>query len=297
MPPGQFPVLDLRNISGSPMIGMADMRHVRAQLVGAAGDRLEREPGELVAPRSRPPRNRSRRGSRPRRHVARSRMNEVVLALLLGKDRSRCGPASAWARPRPAPSRSCAPSASGRVRPAPRRRSASSRPAGSRRYPCRADAPAAAAGPSQSRSTSSMPSRWRVVPEPPCTASPIGLLSTSTSSSSCSVIDLRKARVFSSASLGRDCGFGASSCSGGMRTACPACSRSLAVARLPFTRSSPLRMMRWMWENDRPGKPRLQEAVDAHAGFVGGDRHGLHAGGRQLAPPHAPWPASRPSSA
>ena len=35
---------------------------------------------------------------------------------------------------------------------------------------------------------------WRVVPEPPCTASPIGLLSTSTSASSWSVIDLRKSR-------------------------------------------------------------------------------------------------------
>ena len=27
-----------------------------------------------------------------------------------------------------------------------------------------------------------------------------------------------------------------------------------AAARLPFTRTSPLRMMRWMWLNDRPGK-------------------------------------------
>ena len=35
-----------------------------------------------------------------------------------------------------------------------------------------------------------------MVPEPPCTASPIGLLSTSTSASSCSVIDLMKARFF-----------------------------------------------------------------------------------------------------
>ena len=39
-----------------------------------------------------------------------------------------------------------------------------------------------------------------------------------------------------------------------MRTLCPSSSRSLLSARLPFTRSSPLRTMRWMWENDRPGK-------------------------------------------
>ena len=34
----------------------------------------------------------------------------------------------------------------------------------------------------------------------------------------------------------------------------PSSSRSLLSARLPLTRSSPLRTMRWMWENDRPGK-------------------------------------------
>ena len=38
-----------------------------------------------------------------------------------------------------------------------------------------------------------------------------------------------------------------------MRTACPAASRSFGCARLPFTRSSPLRMMRWIWENESPG--------------------------------------------
>ena len=41
--------------------------------------------------------------------------------------------------------------------------------------------------------------------------------------------------------------------SGGMRTCCPTSSRSFVSTRLPFTRTSPLRTMRWMWLNDRPG--------------------------------------------
>ena len=41
--------------------------------------------------------------------------------------------------------------------------------------------------------------------------------------------------------------------SGGMRTGWPASSRSFGSARLPFTLTSPLRMMRWMWLNDSPG--------------------------------------------
>src|SRR5262249_31824175 len=38
-----------------------------------------------------------------------------------------------------------------------------------------------------------------------------------------------------------------------MRTACPASSRCLGCARLPLTRNSPFRMMRWMWEKASPG--------------------------------------------
>ena len=38
-----------------------------------------------------------------------------------------------------------------------------------------------------------------------------------------------------------------------MRTACPASSLFFGWVRLPFTRTSPLRMMRWMWLNERPG--------------------------------------------
>ena len=38
-----------------------------------------------------------------------------------------------------------------------------------------------------------------------------------------------------------------------MRTCWPVSSRSFGSARLPFSRTSPLRMMRWMWLNDRPG--------------------------------------------
>ena len=78
-------------------------------------------------------------------------------------------------------------------------------------------------------------------------------------------------------------GFGASSCSGGMRTACPASSRSFGCARLPFTRTSPLRMMRWMWLNDRPGKRASKKRSTPHAGFVGRDGDGLHAGGEGVA--------------
>ena len=46
------------------------------------------------------------------------------------------------------------------------------------------------------------------------------------------------------------------------RSSCrPACRRSFGSARLPFTRSSPLRMMRWIRrENDSPGKARLAES-------------------------------------
>ena len=62
------------------------------------------------------------------------------------------------------------------------------------------------------------------------TASPIGLLSTSTSSSSYSVIDLMKARSFWSLASSR--GFGGSILSGGMRIAWPFCRRSLGCARL-----------------------------------------------------------------
>ena len=64
---------------------------------------------------------------------------------------------------------------------------------------------------------------------------------------------MRKARSFCACGASSR-GVGASSFSGGMRTACPASSRSFGWVRLPFTRTSPLRMMRWIWLNDRPGK-------------------------------------------
>jgi len=37
-----------------------------------------------------------------------------------------------------------------------------------------------------------------------------------------------------------------------MRMVCPACSRFFGWVRLPFTRTSPLRMTRWMWEKLNP---------------------------------------------
>ena len=116
-----------------------------------------------------------------------------------------------------------------------------------------------------------------MVPEPPCTASPIGLLSTSTSSSSCSVIDLRKARSFWS--LGgvvarlrrldlerRDADRLAASAAG-----------PWAAARLPFTRTSPLRMMRWMWLNDRPGNRASKKRSSRMPSSSPVDGDGLHA--------------------
>ena len=38
-----------------------------------------------------------------------------------------------------------------------------------------------------------------------------------------------------------------------MRTVCPASSRFFGWVRLPFTRTSPLRITRWIWEKLRPG--------------------------------------------
>src|SRR6188474_1914155 len=73
-----------------------------------------------------------------------------------------------------------------------------------------------------------------------------------TSASSKRMIDFRKARSFCAAGASSR-GAGASTLSGGMRTACPASRRAFGCVRLPFTRTSPLRMMRWIWLKDRPG--------------------------------------------
>ena len=116
------------------------------------------------------------------------------------------------------------------------------------------------------------------MPEPPCTASPAGLFSTMTSASSNRIMSLSACSVLVAASESWPAPFGVSSLSGGMRMLCPSSIRSLLSARLPLTRSSPLRTMRWMWENDRPGKARLEKAVDAHVVLVGGDDDGLNLG-------------------
>ena len=139
--------------------------------------------------------------------------------------------------------------------------------------------------PSRLRIAPSMPSIWRVVPDPPCTASPIGLLSTITSSSSNSVMDLMKARSLCSAGLSAP-GRGASSRSGGMRIDCPASSRPFGCARLPFTRTSPLRMMRWIWLKDSPGNGCSKKRSTRMPFSSARDGHGLdgrrqwRAGGR-----------------
>ncbi len=93
-------------------------------------------------------------------------------------------------------------------------------------------------------------------------------------------MDFRKARVFISSGASSR-GFGGSCLNGGMRTPTPAFSRSFGSTRLPLTRTSPLRITRWMWLKDKPGKPRLEKTVDAHAVLVRRDHDILHAGGAE----------------
>ena len=164
------------------------MRHVRAQLMGAARHRLEREPGELA-----------RRGLDHRvigDRVARALLamlgdahERIVLALLLGEE----GRDAALARLRHA----------GDQRPVDLARRARAEvlasAAAAKRVLATSRQPAVSLS-SRCTSRGRWPSRGRAgpracrrggatVPEPPCTASPIGLLSTSTSASSYSVID------------------------------------------------------------------------------------------------------------
>ena len=77
---------------------MADMRGMGAKLVRAAGDRAHRQPGELLRRRSRPP-NRARRHGWRRRCRGGRRACGRRRACLPWRATSRCGPASAWARP------------------------------------------------------------------------------------------------------------------------------------------------------------------------------------------------------
>ena len=108
-----------------------------------------------------------------------------------------------------------------------------------------------------------------MVPEPPCTASPIGLFSTITSASSYSVMDLRKARVLSSASLaGRRAALALIELQRRNADRLPGLQpvlglRALAVhAQLAFADDA-------LDVGERqPGKARLEEAVDPHAGLV-----------------------------
>ena len=67
-----------------------------------------------------------------------------------------------------------------------------------------------------------------------------------------------------------------------MRTVWPSSSRSLLSARLPLTRNSPFRTMRWIWLKESCGKRVLEEAVDPHLVLVGADHELLHAGGEHL---------------
>src|SRR5262249_58852183 len=94
---GQLLVL-LRKIFRIAHDGMAYMRHVRAQLMRAAGHRLEREPGELA------------RGgvdhgvighrvARPLFAVAGDAHERIVLPLLLGEKRGDAALARLWDAP------------------------------------------------------------------------------------------------------------------------------------------------------------------------------------------------------
>ena len=252
MPPGKLPVL-LLEIFRIADDRMSDMRHVGAQLMRTARDRLQRHPGERAC-RCLHHRVVGHRVAGALVAVLRDAHERILLALLLGEE----GRDAPLARLRHA----------GGERPVdfPRRARAEGLCQRRGRKAGLGDQQAAGgvlvepvhqprpcpSGPG-ARSTSSMPSRWRVVPEPPCTDRPIGLFSTSTSASSCNVMDLRNARVFSSSAERGAAGFGWLSLSGGMRICWPVSSRSFGSARLPFTLTSPLRMMRWMWLNDRPG--------------------------------------------
>ena len=71
----QLPVLDVE-IFRIADDRMSDMRRVGAQLVGAPGDGLQRQPGELWSRPFRRSRNRSARGSRPRRRACDTRIRE-----------------------------------------------------------------------------------------------------------------------------------------------------------------------------------------------------------------------------
>ena len=64
-----------------------------------------------------------------------------------------------------------------------------------------------------------------------------------------------------------------------MRICWPTSSRSFGSARLPFTRTSPLRMMRWMWLNESPGNRASKKRSTRMPDSSAADGDGLHAGG------------------
>ena len=99
---------------------------------------------------------------------------------------------------------------------------------------------------SPSDSASSMPSMWRPpCPVPPWTAMPAGLLRMNMSSSSWTMRGFKKARALGfgvrGALQGPSPSFAALDAKGGKRTAMPAISRVLALARAPSTRIWPVR--------------------------------------------------------
>ena len=111
----------------------------------------------------------------------------------------------------------------------------------------------------------------------PAPTRPIGLFSTSTSSSSCSVIDLRKSRVFSSSGERRDAL---------RRVELERRDAHLLADLEPILGVDALAVHPHLaFAHDaldvaerQAGKLRLEKAIDPHAGFVGADRDGLHAG-------------------
>jgi len=92
------------------------------------------------------------------------------------------------------------------------------------------------------------------MPEPPCTASPIGLLSTMTSSSSCSVIERRNSRVLS-APLPSSLGAGVETLIGGMRTF-GELSLELLTMALPMARG--IATSEWDQSFDRTPRPKAE---------------------------------------
>ena len=177
-----------------------------------------------------------------------------------------------------------------RGRQVPPRRPGRGRGAARRSYPCPGGGRGRGRSGAPKRRASSSPSRWRVVREPPWTASPAGLSMAITSASRW----ITRAWIQASspgAILARGAGAGVSG-RGGTRTRSPPSSRSFALARLPSTRTWPSRRRPLQPAVGEPGEAPPKPAVEPEPGFTGIDIVGGDAA--HLPPPSAIRPARAP---